>query len=98
MLRRRRVLVFVVALFFAVLFGVVEMLRYIVDRHPELKRIELVQMVIGGKPLPPLYHNFRRAERRRLPQHNSRPFASGEKYLWVASHSCCRFSAHFTPI
>ncbi|KAI0348320.1 hypothetical protein BDW22DRAFT_1404258 [Trametopsis cervina] len=45
-------------------------------------------MIIGPKPLPPLYHGFRKAERR-LPQHSTKPFADGKKYLWVASHSCC---------
>ncbi|KAI0683422.1 hypothetical protein BC835DRAFT_1295970 [Cytidiella melzeri] len=45
-------------------------------------------MIVGPKPLPPLYHDFRNAERR-LPQHVGKPFANGKKYLWVASHSCC---------
>lgn len=60
-----------------------------VHRHPEILRTELVQMVIGLKPLPPLYREFRKQEQL-LPQHASKtPFAHGQKYLWVASHSSC---------
>ncbi|KAI0684039.1 hypothetical protein BC835DRAFT_1391952 [Cytidiella melzeri] len=85
--RRRRVLYFACALFVTLLCGAWATIRF-VERRPHLRNTEFVQTIIGPRPLPPLYHDFRKAERR-LPQHQGKPFANGEKYLWVASHSCC---------
>ncbi|KAI0095006.1 hypothetical protein BDY19DRAFT_915846 [Irpex rosettiformis] len=89
-LRRRRCVLRMLGV--AMLFTVLVYGTYAGIHHPKIypkiKNTELMQMIIGPKPLPPLYHDFRKSERR-LPQHFTKPFASGEKYLWVASHSCC---------
>ncbi len=87
LLRRRRVLFIVVALFATLMYATHAGIQYAKER-PEIRNTEYMQMLIGQRPSPPLYHNFRKAERR-LPQHIITPFAKGEKYLWVASHSCC---------
>ncbi|EKM61659.1 uncharacterized protein PHACADRAFT_83052 [Phanerochaete carnosa HHB-10118-sp] len=50
-------------------------------------RTRWLAVLFGPKPLPPLYPEFRKAELA-LPQHHVKdPFADGQKYLWVASHT-----------
>ncbi|GJE89657.1 O-fucosyltransferase family protein [Phanerochaete sordida] len=54
---------------------------------PWIWRTELLAPIFGPHPLPPLYPEFRKAELA-LPQHHVKdPFANGQKYLWIASHT-----------
>lgn len=57
--------------------------------HPLAWQSGILARLTGPKPLPPLYPEFREAELV-LPQHrNPDPFANGQKYLWIASHTQC---------
>lgn len=60
--------------------------------HPLAWQSGILARLTGPKPLPPLYPEFREAELA-LPQHrNPDPFANGQKYLWIASHTQCTCS------
>ncbi|EKM50148.1 uncharacterized protein PHACADRAFT_200992 [Phanerochaete carnosa HHB-10118-sp] len=58
-----------------------------VPKRSWIWRTRVLAVLFGPKPLPPLYPEFRKAELA-LPQHHVKdPFADGQKYLWVASHT-----------
>ena len=84
--RRRRRLVFA-----SVCIVVVVSLwtAYYLIRHPEFWRRTTILKIIGPPTLPPLYPEWREAERW-LPQQNvADPFVGGRKYLWLANHPQC---------
>ena len=58
---------------------------------PWILRTKSVALIFAPKPLPPLYEEFIEAEMA-MPQHHVKdPFANGQKYFWVASHTQCEF-------
>ncbi|PSR92064.1 hypothetical protein PHLCEN_2v4780 [Hermanssonia centrifuga] len=80
--KRRRSLI--VSLF--ALVGVISLTVYLAV-HLEVGRRRFWLKIFGPADLPPLYPEFRQAELE-LPQHYAKdPFAGGQKYLWVASHT-----------
>lgn len=93
-LRHRRVVVTLVSILVG---GIVLVLYFVTFRATELPW----QISKGDPPgealssvVIPLYPEYHRAELQ-LPQHaNRRPFANGQKYLWVADHVQCET---FTP-
>ena len=60
--------------------------------NPWIWGTELYARWFGPERLPPLYTDIREMEMA-LPQHHVRdPFANGQKYLWVASHTTSELS------